>query len=149
MEHVEFTYTGGLDREVVQERLASAETGVLALAEDGDAYAIPLAFHYDGEDAILLRLGEFEGSEKMSHIAATERACFVVYDYASPTDSWSVLVTGPLVRVPEDEERFDDAEINRRFPDIRVFDQDIAEVDVVLYELRIESMTGRETVEST
>jgi nitroimidazol reductase NimA-like FMN-containing flavoprotein (pyridoxamine 5'-phosphate oxidase superfamily) len=146
MEHVEFTYTAGMDEETVKARLEDAETGVLALADGSDAYAVPLAFFYDGGDSILLRLGRFTGSEKMAYVEATGRVCFVVYDYRAPRDSWSVLVTGELHAVPTEDERFDDAEINRRFPDLRVFDEDVAELEIELYELRIETMTGRETL---
>lgn len=146
MEHVEFTYTAGMDEESVRARLRAAETGVLALADGSDAYAIPMAFHYDDGDSILLRVGRFPGSEKIAYIEATGRACFVVYEYESPRESWSVLLTGTLHPVSLGDDRFDEAEINRRFPDLRVFDEDIAELEIELYELRIDTVTGRETV---
>lgn len=43
-EHVGFTYTAGMDEERVKKRLKAAETGVLALADGSDAYAVPLTF---------------------------------------------------------------------------------------------------------
>lgn len=146
MEHVEFTYTAGMDRETVEERLRSAETGVLSLADADDAYAVPLAFHYDGGDVILLRLGTDGGSEKMDFLQATDRACFVVYEYAGPEESWSVLATGRLDEVAQEDERYDAAEVNRAFPQLRVFDEEIADLEVALYELRLETITGRETL---
>lgn len=79
----------------------------------------------------------------MADVEAAERVCVVVYDYKAPRDSWGVLVTGELHAVPTEDERFDDAEINRRFPDLRVFDEDVAEFEIEHYELRKESMTGR------
>lgn len=146
MDHVEFTYTAGMDRDTVEQRLREAETGVLSLADGDDAYGIPLAHHYDGGDAILLRLGTDADSDKMAFVNATDRASFLVYDYAAPADSWSVLAIGTLHAVPE-ADRPDDAELNRWFPAIRVFDEAIDELDIALYELRIERLTGRETVE--
>jgi nitroimidazol reductase NimA-like FMN-containing flavoprotein (pyridoxamine 5'-phosphate oxidase superfamily) len=147
MEHVEFTYTAGMDEDAVEERLRRTETGVLALADGDDAYAVPLAVHYDGGDSLLLRLGRDADSEKFAFVETTERACFVVYDYGSPRDSWSVLVTGELHPVAPTDDRYDDAAVNRAFPDLRVFDEDVAELDVELYELRIETATGRETLD--
>jgi len=37
MEHVEYAYTSGMDDSEIEERLQTAETGVLALSGDGDA----------------------------------------------------------------------------------------------------------------
>lgn len=146
MDHVEFTHTAGLDRATVEARLRAAETGVLALSEGEDAYGVPLAFFYDGGDALLFRLGRDDDSEKIEAIDATGRACFVVYDYTSPAESWSILVRGTLEVVPGGDPRYDDAEINRHFPHLRVFDEALDDVEVVLYELRMDEVTGRETV---
>lgn len=146
MDQTEFTYTAGMDPETVERRLRESATGVLSLADGGDAYAVPLAYHYDGGDTILFRLGSDADSEKLAFLEATDRACFVVYDYTSPTDSWSVLATGRLRLVPE-ADRPEAAEINRRFPALRVFDEAIDDVTIELFELRVERLTGRETVE--
>ena len=147
MEHVEFTYTTGMGREEAEERLREAETGVLSLAGDGEAYGLPLAHHYEGGDAVVFRLGVDETSEKVAFVESTERASYVVYGYDSPEHSWSVIVQGPIHPVSPSDERFDVAEINRQYPDIRIFDEDVAEIEIQLYELRIESITGRKTVE--
>jgi len=147
MDHVEFTHTAGLARETVDQRLRAADTGVLALADGDDAYAVPLAFFYSGGDTILFRVGRVADSEKIAYIESTGRACFVVYDYVSEMESWSVLVRGELSEVPPDDPRYDDAKINRRFPDLRVFDEAIDDIEVVLYELEMASITGRATLE--
>lgn len=147
MEHAEYVYTVGMNEAEIDELLRTSEHGVLALADGDDAYGVPLAFHYDGGDAILLRLGRFDESEKLAFVEATDRACFVVYDYASPRESWSVLLTGELREVPPHDPRYDDAAINRAFPDLRIFDEDPADIDIELFELRMETVTGRETVD--
>lgn len=146
MDHVDFTYTAGMDRDDVEERLRETETGVLSLVDGDEAYGIPLAYYYEGGDSLLFRLGRVEDSEKIAAIESTGRACFVVYDYASPTESWSVLARGELRQVPADDPRYDDAEMNRHFPDLRVFDEAIDEVELMLYELWMDEVTGRETV---
>ena len=150
MEHIEYAYTHGMDDAEVEERLETAETGVLALADGNDAYAVPLAHYYDGE-RIYFRMGSTEGSTKREFRETTETACYVLYgteptDDPRELDSWSVLVTGRLRELPDSErDRFDTAEINRRFSPIRVFDEAIDEIEITIVELEVETVTGRTT----
>lgn len=151
MDHVEYAYTRGLDDAEVEERLRETETGVLALTDGTEAYAIPLSHYYDGR-ALYFRLGVTPDSEKTRFIDATETASYLLYeaartDSAEELDSWSVQVTGSIREIPDERYReFDTAEINRRFAPIRVFDEDIADVEIEIYELEIDSMTGRATL---
>lgn len=140
MEHVEFVYTFGMDKTEIERKLREAETGVLSLARGDDAYSIPVAFHYDGE-RILLRFGVEEGGEKLSFVEETDTASFVVYEFTDD-DSWSILVTGRLVPASDS---LDDTAINERFIPLRIFDESISDVEPELYELRMESVTGRKT----
>ncbi|WP_144900984.1 pyridoxamine 5'-phosphate oxidase family protein [Halobellus captivus] len=153
MEHIEFAYTCGMDDETVRERLETTETGVLALSKGNDSYAIPLAHYYDGE-ALYFRLGVTEESRKRAFLDATETATFVLYD-TEPTadpqeiDSWSIIIDGGLSEIPNAEhDRFDTAEINRQFSPIRVFGEEIDEIEIRIFELEIESIAGRETANS-
>ena len=146
MEHVEYTYTAGMDQEAVEERLRETETGVLSLADGDEAYAIPLAHHYEGGDSIVFRLGVDAGSEKLAFIESTDRACYVVYGYDDPEHSWSVLVRGTIRPITSGDERFDVAEVNRQFPDVRVFDEDVEDLEIRLFELHVDAITGRETL---
>jgi nitroimidazol reductase NimA-like FMN-containing flavoprotein (pyridoxamine 5'-phosphate oxidase superfamily) len=153
MEHVDYAYTTGMSDEDIQRRLEETETGVLALCDDSEGRAIPLAHYYDGEH-LYFRLGKTAGSEKWEAIDQTETATYVVYD-AEPTDdpdeldSWSVHITGQLRELPEsDHGRFDTAEINRRFAPIRVFDEPIDAIDIAIVELTVETMTGRKTTDA-
>lgn len=150
MKHIEYAYTRGMDDDEVEERLQTAGTGVLALSGEGDAYAIPLAHYYDGEN-LYFRLGRTEGSTKWEFWETTETASYVLYG-AEPTedpqglDSWSIIVTGNLSELPEAEhDRFDTAEINRHFSPIRVFDEAIEDIDITIVKLDIETATGRMT----
>jgi len=149
VDNVEYAYERGLDEAAVAERLRTAETGVLSLARGGDAYGVVLGHHYDG-DRLLFRLGETPDSEKRAFREATGRACYVVYGTEETDDhrglaSWSVVVTGTLSELPAEHDLSATA-VNERFPPIRVFGEDPAEMDLALLELRIESATGRETV---
>lgn len=145
MRDVEYVYTGGMTETEVDDRLRSSETGVLSLADGGRAYAVPVSYHYD-DGSIFLRLGDDDHSEKLELVETTEEACFVVYGVDEPDESWSVVVTGTLREVPDDDEAYDPTEINERFSSLRVFDEAVDELDVVLYELRISEVTGRRTV---
>jgi nitroimidazol reductase NimA-like FMN-containing flavoprotein (pyridoxamine 5'-phosphate oxidase superfamily) len=146
-----FTYTEGMDRETVERRLREAGTGVLSLADGGDAYGIPVAYHYE-DGVVFLRLGETPASAKGDYLDATATATLVVYE-TDPTDepreldSWSILVRGSLREVPGDDSHYDAATINEQFAPIRVFGEGLDELELTLYALEPESVTGRETPE--
>ncbi|MFC5972422.1 pyridoxamine 5'-phosphate oxidase family protein [Halomarina salina] len=146
MEHVEYTYTVGMTDEEVTERLRAGTTAVLALAHDNDAYALPVSYAYrDG--SLLLRLSDDGHSKKMTYAGTTDEASLLLYD-ASDGDSWSVVVEGELRRLPpEERQSFDAAAINDAFTDLRVFDEPIGDVEVVLFELVPNRVTGRRTGE--
>ncbi|WP_256301057.1 pyridoxamine 5'-phosphate oxidase family protein [Haloarchaeobius salinus] len=150
MEHIEYAYTHGMNDEEIAERLHTEGTGVLSLADDGDAYGVPLAHYYDGED-IYFRLGMTEDSQKRDLLERGGTVSYAVYgtdetDDPRGIDSWSILAEGTLTRIPEsDHERFDTAEINRHFSPIRVFDEDIEEIEIVIVRLDADSVTGRRT----
>lgn len=139
METVDYVYTGGLTETEARERLADAAVGVLALARDGEAYAIPMGHVLEG-DRLYFRFGDQPDSQKVAYAAATTTATFTVYDYPSPHDSWSVVARGPIRRTDETPIA---ATLNERFPPFRVFDESISEVSYDIYELEIESLTGR------
>lgn len=147
MEHIDYTYTAGMDESEVEKRLLEADTGVLALADGDEAYAIPLAHHYDG-DSLLFRLIPHEGSTKMAFLETTETARYVVYDYEPSGDSWSVVVTGEIRELGEGETAgYGVAELNELFPAFRLFGEEAGDLDVALVELSIHAATGRRSVE--
>ncbi|WP_458189303.1 pyridoxamine 5'-phosphate oxidase family protein [Haladaptatus sp. NG-WS-4] len=140
MEHVEYVYTFGMDETEIEDRLREAGTGILSLARGDDAYAIPVGCHYDGE-RMLLRFAVEDSGDKMDYVETTDTACFVVYD-ANGDESWSVLMTGTLHPVAES---FDESAVNELFLPLRVFDENIDDVEPKIYELEIEHVTGRKT----
>lgn len=144
MKDVAFTYTFGMDDEAVAERLRTTTAGSLALADDGEAYAVPVAYYYDGE-AVFFRLGAHAGSEKLAFVETTTRATLLVYGVDDETDeSWSVVVRGPLTRV-EAAEAPDAAELNVTYTPMRVFGEDVADLEPVVYRLGPDEVTGRRT----
>ncbi|MFC5279480.1 pyridoxamine 5'-phosphate oxidase family protein [Halorubrum rubrum] len=143
MDHVEYVYTGGMTESDVDDHLRAGEHGVLGLANGNDAYAIPLSYHYDG-DRLLLRVSAHDDDgEKGRFLETTDRATFVCYD-ASTSESWSIHVRGPI---REWEGDADEATLNDWFQPFRLFDETVENVEFALYELRMETVVGRETIE--
>ena len=125
-----------------------AEYGVLSLADGGDAYGTPLSFGYADDLSELYFLLAFETkSTKRAYLETTDTASFVVTDSNLP-DAWeSVIVRGPVWRVPEDEKQAAYTALAETavFPASATFEDyvDSVPVDQGLYRLEAESVTGR------
>ncbi|MFW6152731.1 MAG: pyridoxamine 5'-phosphate oxidase family protein [Halobacteriota archaeon] len=77
--------------------------GTLSLARDGEAYAVPISFGFDGE-RVFFSLIEFgDASRKLDFVEHTDRACLVTYDVQTRHVWKSALVLGSLASVDEDE----------------------------------------------
>lgn len=147
MDHIEHVYTTGMDEESVETHLRATDYGVLALARDGEAYAIPVAYHYDDEGRVLLRLGVTADSEKVAFLETTDRATLVV-EGTDGTDRWSVIARGPVRRLPAEEAAaLDAADVNERFAPFRVFDEAVEDIEYELFALDPDAVTGRHTME--
>ena len=148
MEHVEYVYTFGMDEAELADYFREHTTGVLALADAGDAYAVPVGYHFDGE-RLLIRLGVHDDSEKLDYLTNTERATFVVYDTSREDRSWSVLARGTVHELSDEEqEAISDTVVNNLYDPIRVFGEDVDELAATVFEFRIEELTGRRTGET-
>lgn len=128
----------------VDEFLVEQGVGMLALADDGDAYAVPISFGYDGADALyffLIRFGE--DSRKLSYLETTTEATFAVATVESSTSWKSVVVAGEIEEVPGDERErmeevmYDNALAARLFP----YEEPIT--SITRARLRIDRVTGR------
>ena len=82
--------------------LAEQGVGVLALADDGNAYAIPVSFGYADGRVYLVYFRFADRPTKEAYSDATETACLAVYEVESPLRWRSVLAFGPLERVNPD-----------------------------------------------
>ncbi len=143
MEHVEYVYTTGMTEDELEDHLRTGEHGVLGLAADNDAYALPLSYHYDGE-RLLLRVSDHDDdATKRQFLETTDTATFVCYDATTET-SWSILLRGS---VEEWDGDVDEATLNEWFPPFRLFDEAIEDVEITLYELSLQTVVGRRSVE--
>ncbi len=75
--------------------LAKHRVGVMALAKDGDAYAVPLFFAYDGQ---ALYFHSHPG-EKDAFLSGTHEGCFVVVEVHGDDDWTSVQATGHVEKI--------------------------------------------------
>lgn len=143
MDHVEYVYTVGMSEAETEERLRSGNHGILALADDAEAYAVPLNYHYDG-NRFLVRISDHGGdAEKRRFLEATETATFVCYG-VDDSSSWSILARGPVDRWAGDVA---DATLNEWFPPFHLFDEPVEDVSFLLYELGLGRVTARRTVD--
>jgi len=125
----------------IKEFLNDQATGVLSLSNDGRAYGIPVSFAFDEETGrVIMDLGFAEGSKKRTFIETTKEVCLTVYDWQSPTEWRSVVVTGPLTRL--DETNVDD-EIQSWYYDVaKDIDIQKGDIDLEWYELTADDVSG-------
>jgi hypothetical protein len=135
-----------MDDAEVERRLRETEAGVLALADDGVAYAVPISHVYE-DGVVYLRMSDDDAEpRKLEFADTTVEASFLVYGIEAPGDSWSVLCAGPLRPVPDPAAvGFDAATMNERFGALRIFDEALEDVEIRLYALDVERITGRRT----
>lgn len=128
--------------------LSRHETGVLALASDDEPYAIPISYGYDADDRrFFLRLVSTPESEKRAFLAAAPSARLVVYDERESTYR-SVVVTGTLKEISTDDmtvERIEQYGRAKR-PLFEIWGAEKQDLDIALYELDVDTVSGREVV---
>ncbi len=125
--------------------LARHETGVLSLARGDEPYAIPISYGFDaGRRRFYLRLVSTPESEKRTFLASTPRARLVVYEEADPIYR-SVVAEGALEEIPRDALTVDHVEQygNAKRPLFEIWGETRADLDVALYQLEPEEISGR------
>ena len=134
-----------LSREATDAILSRHETGVLSLARGDEPYSIPISYGYSSaEGQFYLRLVSNADSQKERFLVDSSRARFVVYEEDDPVYR-SVVATGTLQCIPRDEvtteqiEQFGQA----KRPLFEMWGESKAELDIELYELAPEELSGR------
>lgn len=126
--------------------LVERGVGVLSLSRDGTSYGVPVSYGYDPDtDRCLLDLGFGPESRKRSFIETTTVACLTVFEWSSPTDWQSAVVTGTL-RTVDTELNASMEELYYDFAkdiDISVFDRPPDDIELQWYEFEIEDRSGR------
>ncbi|MDS0281891.1 pyridoxamine 5'-phosphate oxidase family protein [Haloarcula onubensis] len=145
---VRFAYTRAMSQAEIESRLRDVGHGVLSLADGDDSYAIPLYHHYE-DGTFFFRLGETPDNSKGDYIETTETATYVVFEAEETAEAaqergWSVIARGPIERVPRSHPVYDVQYVNEQFAPIRIFDEAHDEVELTLYELQPEVLSGRQ-----
>ena len=81
--------------------------GVLSLAREGEAVALPVSFGYDGESVYLPFLSESPESTKADYIADGSTVRLLATEIRGRFDWQSVSVTGPVHAVDSDNEEWE------------------------------------------
>ena len=130
--------------EEIETFLTEQGTGVLALADGGHAYAVPISFGYTGGRLYFAYFSFTDEPRKATATAATETACLAVYDVESVFRWRSVLAMGPIEPVGPD--RWDEVGVamgdNAWSPDLSSLGPRRLTVDT--YVLEVEELTGRQ-----
>ncbi len=93
-----------MDGRQIDRFLRSQGFGVLSLTDGTEAYGVPVSFGYDGGSRlffVFLRVGERSKKERFAE--RTEKAGFTTYEVVSKHDWRSVVASGRLRRVADDE----------------------------------------------
>lgn len=134
-----------MDRVGIDAFLHTHGTGVLALADGDEAYAIPISYAYDADSpAVFVRLGFLDESEKLRFLDSSERVSVVVHDQVD--GRWhSVVARGRLGRVEADD--VDSGLVTAlrtgELPLVTVYGEQADDVEFELYRLDIDELTGR------
>ncbi len=147
------TETMAIDQETemsdaeIDDFLGQHETGVLSLARTDDPYAIPISYGYDEDEReFYMRLVSTPESEKREFLESSPGARLVVYDEVASTYR-SVIATGSLENIPPAEltpeqiAQYGDA----KRPLFEIWAQGKKDLDIELYRLEPESLSGRRT----
>lgn len=133
----------------IDDFLSDTETGVLSLAMDNEPYSIPISYGYDAASTqFYLRLVSTPGSEKRTFLSSSPQCRLVVYDEDSEGTRYrSVIATGTLEQIDPGEMSVEQIEQygEARRPLFEIWGQGKEELDIELYTLSPEELSGRLT----
>lgn len=132
-----------MDDEEIDAYLRDRGTGVLALAVEGDSYAVPVSFGYDGDRLyfFLLRFGD--ESRKLDFAESTRTTSFVTYDFDDAHHWRSVVARGRLVKTPDEDAEAVEAVMNDNAEFANLFPFGEPMTEQVRYQLEVEELTGQ------
>lgn len=130
-----------MDDEAIRGFVASQSTGVLGLPMDGEPYLLPMSFAFDGDDSLYFTYLIGSSSRKETLTERTDRARFLIYSVETMFNWQSVLLTGELTEVPEDEwSKLEESLTTAWRPEL--FRTASTSEGVKVYEFAIQSQTG-------
>lgn len=136
-----------VSEEEIDSILGRHETGVLALARDGEPYSIPVSYGYDPDRGrFYFRLVSAPESEKRRFLASTPQARLVIYEEDDPVYR-SVVAVGPLEEISRDDLTVEHVEQYgaAKRPLFELWGESCRDLDINLYQLEPEEISGRRT----
>lgn len=136
-----------LEPQEARELLRNSRVGVLALADGGKAYALPLHFGYDGSHIYF----HSHHGLKDEFIKTTREACLAVTVVGGDDDWESVLVFGPVDKVQMNDEILAAMDAMMAYPPPPEFGftkggaPKRSSKDMYFWRLRTERITGRKS----
>lgn len=135
--------SGTLSESAVLDFLANRGTGVLSLAGD-PPYSLPMSFAVDeSTGSLVVQFLSGPDASKDAYVGDGVGASLVTYEWSTPDDWASAVVTGELRAVDVTPERTAAFAEQANSVNLRAFGPDAAELDANWYELRPTSVTGR------
>ncbi len=138
----------------INEVLSRHETGVLALAQADEPYAIPISYGYNADgQTFYMRLVSLPESEKRAFLDSSPEARLVVYEEVRGEETEateiyrSIVATGSLEEIDpadltvEHIEQYGEA----KRPLFEIWGRSKQDLDIKLYELEPETLSGRRT----
>jgi len=92
-----------MDDDAISAFLANRKMGVLGLPTGDIPYLLPMSFGYDDGKTLYFTFVGGPESRKRGLIEATDRAVFLTYTAESPFSWESVLLSGTVDAIPDDE----------------------------------------------
>ncbi|KOX94491.1 pyridoxamine 5'-phosphate oxidase family protein [Haloarcula rubripromontorii] len=135
-----------MDSEDIEKTLERKSVGVLGVPTDSAPLLRPLSFWYDGDAALYFVYVLGTDSRKVTASDDAAIARFLVYDIETTFNWRSVLLTGTIERVTDDERRAIEAQIDTSWkPD--VFERAAETEATALYRFRIDDRAGIKQLE--
>ncbi len=130
-----------MDDDAIREFVSSQSTGVLGLPMDGAPYLLPMSFAFDGDASLYFTYLLGSSSRKAALSEQADRARFLVYSVETMFNWRSVMLTGKLTEVPENEwSGLEDVLTNAWRPEL--FRTASTSGGVGVYEFAIQSQSG-------
>jgi nitroimidazol reductase NimA-like FMN-containing flavoprotein (pyridoxamine 5'-phosphate oxidase superfamily) len=96
----------------IEATLERERVGVLGISTDGAPMLRPLSYWYDGESSLYFVYVLGVDSQKASLSQQADTAGFLVYDVETPFNWRSVLLTGTISEVPDEERAAVESEVD-------------------------------------
>ncbi|WP_336337782.1 pyridoxamine 5'-phosphate oxidase family protein [Haloarcula brevis] len=135
-----------MDDEDIERTLERKSVGVLGVSTDAEPLLRPLSYWYDGESDLYFVYVLGSDSRKATVSDEADVAGFLVYDIETTFNWRSVLLTGTIERVSDDERAAIEARIDTDWkPDL--FERAAESEITALYRFRITDKSGIKQLE--